>query len=147
MIKLLIADDEPLVQVGIKSMLNWADFGIEVCGTAMNGQAALDMIREYSPELVITDIKMPLMNGLELARICREEMGSIPLFIILTSYEEFPLIKEALSYQVVDYLIKLELDEKHLSESIHRALKRLEELQASNAYRQRSEERRVGKEC
>ena len=93
MIKLLIADDEPLVQVGIKSMLNWADFGIEVCGTAMNGQAALDMIREYSPELVITDIKMPLMNGLELARICREEMGSIPLFIILTSYEEFPLIK------------------------------------------------------
>ncbi len=136
MIKLLIADDEPLVQVGIKSMLNWADFGIEVCGTAMNGQAALDMIREYSPELVITDIKMPLMNGLELARICREEMGSIPLFIILTSYEEFPLIKEALSYQVVDYLIKLELDEKHLSESIHRALKRLEELQASNAYRQ-----------
>ena len=102
MIKLLIADDEPLVQVGIKSMLNWADFGIEVCGTAMNGQAALDMIREYSPELVITDIKMPLMNGLELARICREEMGSIPLFIILTSYEEFPLIKEAISYKVVE---------------------------------------------
>lgn len=136
MIKLLIADDEPLVQIGIKSMLNWADFGIEVCGTAMNGQAALTMIREYSPELVITDIKMPLMNGLELARTCREEMGSIPLFLILTSYEEFPLIKEALSYQVVDYLIKLELDEEHLSEAIRRALERLEELRASKAYKQ-----------
>ena len=48
MIKLLIVDDEPLVQIGIKSMINWAELGIEVCGTAMNGQAALDMIRELS---------------------------------------------------------------------------------------------------
>ena len=59
MIKLLIADDEPLVLIGIKSMIKWESFGIEICGTAMNGQSALEMIREYSPELVITDIKMP----------------------------------------------------------------------------------------
>ncbi len=134
MIKLLIADDEPLVLIGIKSMIPWADFGIEICGTAMNGQAALDMIREYSPELVVTDIKMPIMDGLELARICREEMGSLPIFLILTSYEEFPLIKKALSYQVADYLIKLELDEETLSASVRRALERLEELKASKAY-------------
>ena len=50
MIKILIADDEPLVQIGIKSMINWEEFGIEVCGTAMNGQAALKMIEEYAPE-------------------------------------------------------------------------------------------------
>lgn len=136
MIKLLIADDEPLVLIGIKSMIKWEDFGIEICGTAMNGQTALNMIREYSPELVITDIKMPIMDGLTLARTCREEMGSLPLFIILTSYEEFPLIKEALSYQVTDYLIKLELDEESLGTSIRRALERLEELKASKAYRQ-----------
>ena len=136
MIKLLIADDEPLVLIGIKSMVPWADFGIEICGTAMNSQTALAMIREYSPELVITDIKMPIMDGLELARTCREEMGSLPLFLILTSYEEFPLIKEALSYQVADYLIKLELDEETLSASIRRALERLEELKASKAYKQ-----------
>ena len=128
MIKLLIADDEPLVQIGIKSMLNWADYGIEVCGTAMNGKVALDMIREYAPEIVITDIKMPIMNGLELAKTCRDEMGSIPLFIVLTSYEEFQLVKEALSYQVVDYLIKLELDAPSLGDSTKRALVRLEEL-------------------
>ena len=136
MIKLLIADDEPLVLIGIKSMIRWEAFGIEICGTAMNGQSALEMIREYSPELVITDIKMPIMDGLKLARTCREEMGSLPLFIILTSYEEFPLIKEALTYQVTDYLIKLELDEESLSASVRRALERLEELKASNAYKQ-----------
>ncbi|MDO5415654.1 MAG: AraC family transcriptional regulator [Lachnospiraceae bacterium] len=133
MIKLLIADDEPLVQIGIKSMLEWADYGIEICGTAMNGKIALDMIEEYSPEIVITDIKMPIMNGLDLIKNCRETYGSIPLFLILTSYEEFTLIKQALSYQVVDYLVKLELNAETLSAAIVRAKKRLEELQASEA--------------
>ena len=75
MIKLLIVDDEPLVQIGIKSMLNWADYGIEICGSAMNGAAALKMIEEYSPEIVITDIRMPIMNGLDLAKTCRETYG------------------------------------------------------------------------
>lgn len=135
MIKLLIVDDEPLVQIGIKSMLNWADYGIEVCGTAMNGINALEMIETYSPELVITDIRMPIMNGLELARTCQETYGKIPLFIILTSYEEFQLVKEALSYQVVDYLVKLELDAASLGESVGRALDRLKELRATEEIR------------
>lgn len=136
MTKLLIADDEPLVQIGIKSMLNWADYGIELCGTAVNGAHALELIEEYSPEIVITDIRMPIMNGLELAKTCMETYGKIPLFIILTSYEEFQLVKEALSYQVVDYLVKLELDPKSLGESINRALDRLKELRATEEIRQ-----------
>lgn len=135
MIKLLIADDEPLVQIGIKSMLNWADYGIEVCGTAVNGANALELIEQYSPELVITDIRMPIMNGLELAKICKETYGKIPLFIVLTSYEEFQLVKEALSCQVVDYLVKLELDAGALAESIMRALDRLKELRATEEIR------------
>lgn len=135
MIKLLIVDDEPLVQIGIKSMISWADYGIEVCGTAMNGEAALKLIGEYSPELVITDIKMPIMNGLDLAKTCRDTYGPIPLFIFLTSYEEFQLIKQAMSYQAVDYLIKLELDAKSLTDSVKRALERLENLRASEAYK------------
>lgn len=132
MIKLLIVDDEPLVQIGIKSMLNWAELGIEVCGTAVNGSHALEMIEEYSPELVITDIRMPIMNGLEMIRICRETYGKIPLFLVLTSYEEFQLVKEALSYQVVDYLVKLELTPASLKEAIGRALDRLKELTAAS---------------
>lgn len=136
MMKILIVDDEPLVQIGIKSMLNWADYGLEVCGTAANGRAALELIREYAPEIVITDIKMPIMNGLDLVKTCREEFGSIPLFIVLTSFEEIALIRQALSYQVVDYLIKLELDKDSLGASIDKALERLEELKASKAYKQ-----------
>ena len=135
MIKLLIVDDEPLVQIGIKSMLNWADYGIEICGTAANGQAALSMIEDLGPELVITDIKMPIMNGLDLVKQCREQFGPIPVFIVLTSYEEFQLVRTALSYQVADYLVKLELDPSSLAESITRALKRLEKEKASEAYK------------
>lgn len=129
MTKLLIVDDEPLVQIGIKSMLNWMEFGIEICGTADNGVNALKLIEEYSPEIVITDIRMPIMNGLELVKTCSDRYGRIPLFIILTSYEEFSLIKEALSYHVLDYLVKLELDAPSLSKAINQALERLEELQ------------------
>ncbi|WP_077611107.1 response regulator [Clostridium sp. Marseille-P2415] len=135
MTKLLIVDDEPLVQIGIKSMLNWTEYGIEICGTAVNGKNALEMIAEYSPEIVITDIRMPIMNGLELAKTCREKYGKIPLFIFLTSYEEFQLIKEAMSYEAVDYLIKLELNAESLSEAAKKALSRLETLQVSLEYK------------
>ena len=106
MYQLLIVDDEPLVQAGIRSMLNWNEMNIEICGTAMNGQAALKIIEEKSTDIVITDIKMPVMNGLELAKTCRERYGdNCPYFIILTSYEDFQMARDAFSYQVSDYLV------------------------------------------
>lgn len=136
MTKLLIVDDEPLVQIGIKSMIDWADLGIEICGTAVNGKNALEMIKDYSPEIVITDIRMPIMNGLQLAKACRETQGKIPVFIFLTSYEEFPLIKEAMSYEAVDYLIKLELNADTLIDTAKKALSRLETLRVSMEYKE-----------
>jgi two-component system response regulator YesN len=131
MIGLLIADDEPLVCVGLRSMLNWEDFGIEVIGTARNGQQAAEMIENRRPEIVITDIKMPLKTGLELAEECGKKYGKVPLFIILTSFEEFDYVRRALSFQAVDYLIKLELSPESLEASIKKALSMLEQI--SNA--------------
>jgi len=120
MYQLLIVDDEPLVQAGIRSMLNWNEMNIEICGTAMNGQAALKIIEEKSTDIVMTDVKMPVMNGLELAKTCRERYGdNCPYFIILTSYEDFQMARDALSYQVSDYLVKLELTPEVL-EKCHR---------------------------
>lgn len=131
MYKLLIVDDEPLVQAGIKSMLNWNELEIEICGTAMNGQSALKIIENSSPDIVLTDIKMPIMSGLELAKICYERYGNLsPAFIILTSYEDFHMAREALTYQVSDYLVKLELTPESLRESVETVLKR---IQASSA--------------
>lgn len=131
MINLLIADDEPLVQAGIKSMINWDELGINLVGTATNGSIAYNMIKEHAPEIVITDIKMPVMTGLELARKCFEEKMTLPVFIILTSYEDFHFAKEALTYQVLDYLIKLELTPETLTSTLQRAIERVQELQQS----------------
>ena len=128
MIKLLIADDEPLVCVGLQSMLRWEDYNIEIIGTARNGQQAAGMIEELRPDIVITDIKMPLKTGLELAAESQRKYGRIPLFIILTSFEEFGFVKQALEFQAVDYLVKLELEPETLVVSIKRAIKILEEL-------------------
>lgn len=122
MFKLLIVDDEPLVQIGVKSMINWEDYEIDVIGTAANGKQALDVIKSNLPDIVITDIKMPIMDGLELAKCCIEDFENPPVFIILTSYEEFELAKKAIKCNVIDYLIKLELDANLLQESIKKAL-------------------------
>ncbi len=126
MYKLLIVDDEPLVQVGIKSMLNWGELNIEIAGTAVNGQAALRLIEEQSPDIVITDIKMPVMSGLELIRLCRERYGNErPRFLILTSYEDFHMVKEAITYQVTDYLVKLELTPESLRDAMLRVTEQI----------------------
>lgn len=128
MYKLLIVDDEPLVQAGVRSMLDWNELQIEVCGTAANGKAALELIEQLQPDIVITDLKMPIMTGIELIKECRSRYGyDRPAFIILTNYEDFSMAKEALQAQVVDYLIKIELDAPSLRGVILGALKRLQD--------------------
>lgn len=123
MYKLLIIDDEPLVQAGIRSMVRWNELNIEICGVASNGQVGLDIIEKEQPDIVITDIKMPVMTGLELLKIVRERYGSIhPAFIVLTSYEDFQLAKEAISYTIIDYLVKIELTPDTLKAAVEKAL-------------------------
>lgn len=122
MLKLLIVDDEPLVCVGVQSMLDWATLGIEIVGVARNGQYAANMIEEHHPDIVISDIQMPVKNGLQLALECSEKYGRLPVFIMLTSYDEFNYARQALQVQAVDYLIKPELDADTLINAIHKAL-------------------------
>jgi two-component system response regulator YesN len=114
-------------------MLKWEDYGIEIIGTARNGQQAADMIESERPDIVITDIKMPLKTGLELADECREKYGQIPLFIILTSFEEFDFARQALKVQAVDYLIKLELTPESLGAVLSKTLSQLEQIRGMEA--------------
>jgi two-component system response regulator YesN len=107
-------------------MLKWEDYGVEIIGTARNGQQAADMIEAQRPDIVITDIKMPLKTGLELAEECARRYGKVPLFIILTSFEEIGFVRRAIGVQAVDYLVKLELTPESLAESVSKALSTLE---------------------
>lgn len=133
MIKLLIADDEPLVQIGIKSMISWESLGIEICGTASNGDAAYEMICSHRPEIVLTDIQMPCSSGLELGKRCREEFGELPLFIILTNYEDFNYAREAISFRAFDYLVKIDLSPESLTEAMKRAVGQVRRLRSAAA--------------
>lgn len=128
MLNVLIVEDEPLVLIGIKTLLQNSSHKLRLCQTASNGCAALEIIEQEKPDIVITDIKMPKMDGLELIRRCREQYGELPVFIILTNYEEFQLAKEALTLGVVDYLVKLELTGEALDNSLLLAIRRIEEL-------------------
>lgn len=128
MTKLLIVEDEPLVQVGIRSLINWEELGIEICGIAKDGQQGLEYIELYQPQIVISDIKMPRMNGLELMKESKEQFGKLPVFIILTSYEEFNYLKEAMKYDVIEYLIKLELNKNDLMEAIQKCFTVINEV-------------------
>lgn len=130
MYRILVVDDEPLVGLGITTLLNHME-GVTVCDMASNGKEALEKIREHSPQIVITDIKMPIMDGLELIRECKTRYGHNLAFIVLTSYEEFALIREAISYQVVDYLLKVGLTGEDLTAAVTRAM---EQLKAYNTF-------------
>lgn len=121
----LLVDDEPLVLVGIQSMLKWEDYDAQVVGTARNGAQALELIQSLRPDLVIADIKMPVMDGLKLMETAQDTVPNPPLFILLTSFEEFSFVKEAISRQAVDYLIKLELTQQALLGALRKAQERL----------------------
>lgn len=125
MYKIAIVDDELLVQVGIKSMLDWEKENIEIVGMASNGEQAYELIITKQPDIVITDIKMPVMDGFTLIKKCREYLDFVPQFILLTSHEDFHYAKEAISLQAVDYLIKLDLNMDSLKNAINTAKNRL----------------------
>ena len=123
MYRVMLVDDEPLILAGIASMLCWEDHDCRIVGKATNGQQALEKMEELRPDLVITDIKMPAMDGLELMRQARER-GYAAKFILLTNLEEFSLAREALSLGAMEYLVKLEMNEETLAKTLDSVIER-----------------------
>ena len=88
MYKILIADDEPLARIGLSTMISSAFDQVELTGSVRDGQEAVEAIQQNMPDIIITDIKMPVMDGLELLQYVHEHFEPpVPLFIFLTSYE------------------------------------------------------------
>ena len=116
----MVVDDEPIILSGIAHMLRWQDIGCTIEGTYRNGKEAYDALSSSPADIIITDIKMPVMDGLELLRKCSSGYPDT-VFIILTSLEEFRLVKEAIRYNVCEYLVKTELDESLLKNAVLKA--------------------------
>ena len=105
MLKVVIVDDEPKILSLIKHLVDWDHLEIEIAGEAGNGVEAFDLIASQKPDIVITDIRMPGMDGMEIIQKTRE-LGMDTSFVIISGYKNFEYAKSALKYGVVDYLVK-----------------------------------------
>ncbi len=105
MLRMIIADDEFYIREGIKKIIDWSKLGIEIIGTCSNGIETYNMILDDYPDIVLTDIKMPGITGLELIQQVSQSKAGIQ-YVILSGYGEFELAQKAMAYGVRHYLLK-----------------------------------------
>lgn len=105
MLKVFLVEDEVVMRNGIKNNIPWEKEGFEFVGEASDGELAYPLIKKEKPDILITDIKMPFMDGLELSRLVKKELPGIKI-IILSGYNEFDYAKTAIGIGVTDYLLK-----------------------------------------
>lgn len=105
MVNVLIVDDEAVIREGIIKSIDWSSYGVAIVGEASNGVEALEVFKKLKPDIVITDIRMPLMDGLELSRKLIELMPTVKL-VILTGYGEFEYAKKAIEFKVSKFVLK-----------------------------------------
>ena len=103
--KVVIIDDEPMVRKRLRTIINWQQEGFQIAAEAGDGEEGLRISRLITPDLIITDIRMPVFNGLQLIRTLRQELPGC-YFIILSGYADFQYAQEAMKSGIKDYLLK-----------------------------------------
>ena len=124
MYRILLVDDEKMELEALKNYIDWKTLGIDHVDTAKNGKAAYELVLDRQPDIVITDIQMPVMDGIDLAKKIYEWNRDIKI-IFLTGYDDFAYIKEAFQVNAVNYILK-PFSEESIAEVIHRAIKQIE---------------------
>ncbi len=124
--KVMIVEDEELILQGIRNILDWESLGLEVVHMAHDGVEALEMWEKEPVHIVVTDISMPEMDGLELLRKIREKEEQVR-FIILTGYDEFNYAREAIRLEVENYILK-PIDEEELERQLRETVEKLDEM-------------------
>lgn len=106
MLKVLLADDEPFILQGLKALLDWEKLGFEIACSASDGQEAYAWLKENKADLIIADIKMPGMSGIELLQKIRDEKLTDAYFVILSGFADFSYARTAIHYNCTDYMLK-----------------------------------------
>ena len=111
MFKVFLVEDEIVVREGIRKNIPWEQYGFQYAGDAPDGELALPLIRQIQPDLLITDIKMPFMDGLSLSELVRRELPNIKI-VIISGYDDFSYAQQAIGLGVEQYLLKPILKDK-----------------------------------
>jgi len=123
MYKALIVDDEPIIMDGLSRIIRWKDYGVSIAASASDGYEALSILEKEPADLIITDIKMPGMDGLQLIQSIRER-GLHTKIIILSGYDDFIYVKKAATLGIENYLLK-PIEEEELSATVQHTVEKL----------------------
>lgn len=132
MYSILIVDDEKIVKLAIKSMINWADSGFQLLGTASDGSRALEICEKTRPDIIITDLKMPHMDGIELIKKLKDTNydGEI---LVLSNYNDFELVREAMKYGAHDYILKVTVSSEEFMRVLYEIKEKLDSRRGKEA--------------
>ena len=125
MYKVLIVDDEKMIRMGMKKVLPWQELKIEEVYTAASGKEALGILEEYHPQIMISDIQMTEMTGLELIEKAKEKVPDLRV-IVLTGYDNFEYARQSIRLEVQDFFLK-PIDEEDLAEAVKKQVNYLDE--------------------
>ncbi|KZE81907.1 two-component system response regulator [Paenibacillus elgii] len=126
MIRVLVVDDDKLVRKGLISAMPWQEFGMQVVGEANNGAKALEFLESQPVDLLLTDLAMPVMSGIELMRTARKHYPHLHM-VVLTLHQDFEYIQEALRLGAIDYIAKVQLEKEQFEEVLGRIAGRISE--------------------
>ena len=132
MYRVLIADDDATMRIGLRTMLNWEQHGYHIVAEAEDGRQALMLYRTTQPDIVITDMKMPEMDGVTLIK------NLSPVILALSGYDDYKLVREAMKCGAIDYLLKLELTPSLLLSVLMQAEQRFTRQPDTNEYEKKS---------
>ncbi|MCA0991353.1 response regulator [Guptibacillus hwajinpoensis] len=136
MVTLVIVEDEYIIREGLKNAMPWQEWGVKVIGTASNGADGLELVKQTKPDIVLTDIRMPKMNGLEMLAAIKEVEPDTEV-VLLSGYDDFEYAKNGLNLGAKGYILKL-----NLSHDLERMIKKVAEVcEEKKKHRQREREK------
>ena len=131
----IICDDDEIILKGLCSVIDWASLGIELVGTAGNGKEGLALLKEQRPELLMTDIRMPHVDGLQLIEEGKKLNPGL-MAIVFSGYDDFEYARMALKYGAIDYLLK-PINRNEFNQALHRIYENEQKMQIQGVERKK----------
>lgn len=141
-LKVLIVDDDIIAQTSLKTMIDWGKNGYEICGDASNGNIAIQMLNSIQPDIVFTDMSMPVLDGIGLIEYIEQKHSEIKI-IALSGYDDFNYVKQSMKKGAIDYILKHNLDSAMLLSVLESARKTIVEEQQDTVQKRKQQEQLI----